>query len=53
MATITLEVLDRKKAIPLLEAALERQVTHVERGILKTRSELRNLSKNTGARCSG
>jgi hypothetical protein len=38
--TITLEVQDRGKAIALLEAALQRQVAHVEIGVVKTRQRL-------------
>ncbi len=40
MATIILEVLDRVMAIPLIEAALEREVAHLEMAILKTRRRL-------------
>jgi hypothetical protein len=40
MPTITLEVQDRGKAIPLLEAALQRQVAHVDMGVVKTRKRL-------------
>jgi hypothetical protein len=48
MAMITLEVLDRKKAIPLLEAALARQVTHLEMGILKTRKRVEEFEQKYG-----
>ncbi|MGH8065513.1 MAG: hypothetical protein ACRERE_09795 [Candidatus Entotheonellia bacterium] len=40
MTTITLEVLDRGKAIPLIEAALQKEVAHLEIGILKTRRRI-------------
>lgn len=48
MTTITLEVLDRGKAIPFLEAALQRQVAHVEMGILKTRRRLEEFEQKYG-----
>lgn len=40
MATITLEVLDRGTALPLLEAALQREAACVEMGIITTRQRL-------------
>jgi len=40
MATITLEVRDRERAIALLEAALQKEAAHAEMGIVKTRRRL-------------
>ena len=40
MTTITFEVLDRGRVIPLIEAALQREVAHLEIGILKTRRRI-------------
>ena len=40
MTTITIEVLDRGKAIPLIEAALQKEVGHLEIVILKTRRRI-------------
>ena len=48
MPTITLEVQDRGKAIPLLEAALERQAAYVEMGIAKTRQRLQAFEQQYG-----
>ena len=48
MPTITLEVQDRGKAIALLEAALQRQVAHVEMGVVKTRQCLAAFEQKYG-----
>jgi hypothetical protein len=48
MPTITLEVQDRGKAITLLEAALQRQVAHVEMGVIKTRQCLEAFERKYG-----
>jgi hypothetical protein len=48
MPTITLEVQDRGKAIALLEAALQRQVAHVEMGVVKTRQCLEAFERKYG-----
>ena len=48
MPTITLEVQDRGKAIPLLEAALQRQAAYVEMGIAKTRQRLQVFEQQYG-----
>ena len=48
MPTITLEVQDRGKAIALLEAALHRQVAHVEMGVVKTRQRLAAFEQKYG-----
>jgi hypothetical protein len=48
MPTITLEVQDRGKAIRLLEAALQRQVAHVEMGAVKTRKHLEAFEQKYG-----
>jgi hypothetical protein len=48
MPTITLEVQDRGKALPLLEAALQRQVAHVEMGAVKTRKHLEAFEQKYG-----
>jgi hypothetical protein len=45
MATITLEVLDRGRALPLLEAALQREVACVEMGIVKTQQRLEEFER--------
>ena len=48
MPRITREVQDSKKALPLLEAALQRQVAYVEMGISKTRQRLAALEQKYG-----
>jgi len=48
MPAITLEVQDREKAIPLLEAALHRQATYVEMGVVKTRKCLEAFEQKYG-----
>ncbi len=48
MTTITLEVRDKERAIPLLEAALQRQAAHLEMGILKTRRRLEEFEQKYG-----
>ena len=48
MPTITLEVQDRGKAIPLLEAALQRQAAYVEMGVAKTRKCLQAFEQQYG-----
>jgi hypothetical protein len=40
MPTLTLEVQDRGKAIPLLEAALQRHAVYMDMGIAKTRQRM-------------
>jgi len=50
MRTITLEVLDREKAVPLLEAALQREAAHLEVGILKTRRRIEEFEQKYGCR---
>lgn len=48
MPTITLEVQDRGKVIPLLEVALQRQAAYVEMGAVKTRKRLRAFEQQYG-----
>lgn len=48
MPTITLEVQDRGKALPLLEAALNRQAAYVEMGVAKTRQRLQAFEQQYG-----
>lgn len=48
MPTITLEVQDRGKAIPLLEAALQRQAAYVDLGVAKTRKRLQAFEQQYG-----
>jgi hypothetical protein len=48
MPTITLEVQDRGKAIPLLEAALQRQTAYVDLGGAKTRKRLQAFEQQYG-----
>jgi hypothetical protein len=48
VSTITLEVQDRGKAIPLLEAALQRQAAYVQMGIAKTRQRLQVFEQQYG-----
>ena len=50
MPTITLEVQDRGKAIPLLEAALHRQVAYVDLGVAKRASACKHSSSSMAAR---
>jgi hypothetical protein len=45
MTTITLEVLDRRRVIPLIEAALQREVAHLEMGILKTQRRIETFEQ--------
>ena len=45
MATLTLEVLDRGKTLPLLEAALQREAAHLEIGILKTQRRIEEFEQ--------
>ena len=48
LSTITLEVLDREKVVPLLQAALERQTADMEIGILKTRRRIEEFEQKYG-----
>ena len=48
MPTLTLEVQDRGKAIPLLEAALQRQAVYVDMGVAKTRKRLQAFEQQYG-----
>ena len=48
MPTILLEVLDREKVIPLLQAALERQHAQLELGMVKTRQRLGEFEQKYG-----
>ena len=48
MPTITLEVQDRATVIPLLEAALQRQVAQLELGVVKTRKRLATFEQTYG-----
>jgi hypothetical protein len=50
MQTITLEVQDKAKAIPLLEAALQRHAVQVALGIEKTRKRLTEFEQKYGCR---
>ena len=50
MPAITLEVQDREKVIPLLEAALQRQATYVEMGVVKTRQRLQAFEQKYGCK---
>ena len=50
MPTITLEVQDRATVIPLLEAALQRQVAQLELGVVKTRKRLTAFEQTYGCR---
>jgi hypothetical protein len=50
MATITLEVRDRERAIALLEAALQKEAAHAELGIVKTRRRLEEFEQKYGCR---
>jgi hypothetical protein len=48
MPTIILEVQDRGQAVPLLEAALQRQAAYMEMGIAKTRKRLQAFEQQYG-----
>ena len=48
MPTITLEVQDSLKAIPLLEAAIHRQIAYVAIGIEKTRKRIEEFEQKYG-----
>jgi hypothetical protein len=48
MPRTPLEVQDSRKAIPLLEVALRRQVVYVEMGMSKTRQRLAALEQKYG-----
>lgn len=48
MPTILLDVRDREKVIPLLQAALERQHAQLELGIVKTRQRLAEFEQKYG-----
>ncbi len=50
MPTIILEVQDRAKAVPLLEAAIHRQVAHGAMGIEKTRKRIEAFEQKHGCR---
>jgi len=50
MQTITLEVQDKAKTIPLLEAALQKQAAQVALGIGKTRKRLTEFEQKYGCR---
>ena len=50
MQTIMLEVQDKGKTIPLLEAALQKQATQTALGISKTRKRLREFEQQYGCR---
>lgn len=50
MQTITLEVQDKTKTIPLLEAALQKQAVQVALGIGKTRKRLAGFEQKYGCR---
>ncbi len=50
MPTITLEVTDRTKAVPLLEAAIRRQIAYVAIGIEKTRKRIEEFEQKYGCR---
>jgi hypothetical protein len=45
MTTISLEVLDKRRVISLIEAALQREVSHLEMGILKTQRRIETLEQ--------
>lgn len=48
MPTIILEVLDSTKVIPLLQYALEREISYMETGIMKTRKRIKELEQKYG-----
>ncbi len=50
MQTITLEVQDKAKTIPLLEAALQKQAAQVALGIGKTQKRLSEFERKYGCR---
>jgi hypothetical protein len=50
MPTITLEVQDSLKAVPLLEAAIHRQIAYVAIGIEKTRKRTEEFEQKYGCR---
>jgi hypothetical protein len=50
MPTITLEVQDSRKAVPLLETAMHRQIAYVVLGIEKTRKRLAEFEQKYGCR---
>jgi len=50
MPTITLEVQDSLKAVPLLEAAIHRQIAYIAIGIEKTRKRIAEFEQKYGCR---
>jgi hypothetical protein len=50
MPTITLEVQDSLKAVPLLEAAIHRQIAYIAIGIEKTQKRLDEFEQKYGCR---
>ena len=48
MPTITLEVQDSRKVVPLLEAAIHRQIAYVALGIEKTRKRIEEFEQKYG-----
>jgi hypothetical protein len=48
MPTITLEVQDSLKAVPLLESAIHRQIVYVAIGIEKTRKRIEEFEQKYG-----
>jgi hypothetical protein len=50
MPTITLEVQDSQKAVPLLEAAIHRQIAYVAIGIEKTRKRVEEFEQKYSCR---
>jgi type III secretory pathway component EscV len=50
MPTITLEVQDSQKVVPLLEAAIHRQIAYVAIGIEKTRKRIEEFEQKYGCR---
>jgi hypothetical protein len=50
MPRITLEVEDRGKVIPLLEAAIQRQAAHLEIGVVKTQKRIKEFEQKYSCR---
>jgi hypothetical protein len=50
MPTITLEVQDSRRVVPLLEAAIPRQIAYVALGIEKTRQRIEEFEQKYGCR---
>jgi hypothetical protein len=50
MPTITLEVQDSRKVVPLLEAAIHRQIAYVAIGMAKTRKRIEEFEQKYGCR---